>query len=46
MGEEVLMQEGIASNELEMDVTNLKTGMYFAEVTTEQGSIRKKVIKK
>ena len=46
MGEEVLTQEGIASNELEMDVTNLKTGMYFAEVTTEQGSIRKKVIKK
>ncbi len=45
LGEEVLKLERIATNEKAIDVSTWKAGVYFVEVETEKGVIRKKVVK-
>ena len=46
IGEVVLTQDGMTSNEVLINASELKNGMYFAEVITEKGTIRKKIMKK
>ena len=45
LGEEVLKLERIATSEKAIDVSAWKAGVYFVEVETEKGVIRKKVVK-
>ena len=45
LGEEVLKLERIANSEKVIDVSEWKAGVYFVEVETEKGIVRRKVIK-
>ncbi len=45
LGEEVLKLERIANSEKVIDVSEWKAGLYFVEVETEKGIVRRKVIK-
>ena len=45
LGEEVLKLERIATSEKAIDISSWKAGVYFVEVETEKGLVRKKVIK-
>ena len=45
IGEEVLKLERIANSQKAIDISLWKAGVYFVEVETEKGLVRKKVIK-
>ncbi len=45
LGEEVLKLERIANSEKAIDISTWKAGVYFVEVETEKGVVRKKVVK-
>ncbi len=45
LGEEVLRLERIANSQKAIDISTWKAGVYFVEVETEKGVVRKKVIK-
>ena len=45
LGEEVLKLERIANSQKAIDISTWKAGVYFVEVETEKGVVRKKVIK-
>ena len=45
LGEEVLRLERIANSQKAIDISTWKAGVYFVEVETEKGAVRKKVVK-
>ena len=45
LGEEVLRLERIANSQKEIDVSTWKAGVYFLEVETEKGVVRKRLVK-
>ena len=45
LGEEVLRLERIVTSEKAIDISTWKAGVYFVEVETEKGIVRKKVVK-
>ena len=45
LGEEMLKLERIANSEKAIDVSTWNAGVYFVEVETEKGIVRKKLVK-
>ena len=45
LGEEVLKLERIANSQKAIDISSWKAGVYFVEVETEKGIVRKKLVK-